>query len=708
MNKFIAAIVALVILLAAIVVLAPSLIPAKSYKGAIEKAASNALGRSVTMSDDVSFKIFPRTAFSVTDLKIANAEGFEGDHLASVAKADIGVGLLPLLSGGTVRIEKFILIEPNLNFQKAANGDANWTLTSESASNENDSDQRSDQGSAGPGDISLGDVRITNGRAVFADASADKTYTAEDINVSVKLRSLKEPLEVKGDLTFQGAPATIDLILTTLADISANEPANMKLEARLGSANVGADLTLTGGETLSYNGPISINAPDLPAFAAIFDVALEAAPGFDNLSANGDASGTATGISLKSATINFDKIDASGDLFLNWAGSKPKATGSLNVGSLDLRPYMPAPAETSGGFPAWSEAKIDFSSLKNLDADLNIRANEVFLNDIRAGESQMRVTIDRARLVAEIPRLSLYGGGGSGRLVVNARRATPSFAGNFNTTSVQAEPFAADVLKNDRLLGLGGLRFDFTASGSSQAAIMSSLGGKGGFDLSDGAIKGVNLANMARTVAGLQEGGGLTNPAAIAGAISQARQPGEQTDFSKFLSQFVITNGVATAPTISLEGPFLTMSGNGTVNLAAQTIDIRLAPKATTTADGQGGRTVAIPIKVGGTFAQPSISVDVESLIRGRAEDAVKGVLGNVLGGGENGDENEGGARSILKGILGGGEKDNSGAESSGAQTDDTASTEDAVESLASEALGSLFGSRKKKTDADDKNDDGE
>lgn len=706
MKKFIAALFALVVVLAAIIVLAPNLIPARSYKPTIESAASKALGRTVTFGDQISFKIFPRTAFSVEDLTIANADGFDGDHLAKVAKADIGINLVSFLSSRTVKIEKFILIEPDLNFQKKADGSANWTLKNQPPVQ----DDNNPSDASIPGDISLGDVRITSGRAIFSDAEAAKTYTAENINVAVKLHSMAEPLEVKGDLVFQGAPTTVDLIVTTLADISAKKPANMKLDARIGDAAIGADLSLAGGETLAYKGPVKIAAPDLPALAALFDVALEAAPGFDKLSASGQANGTQNTIALNGATINFDEIDATGDFALNWGGSKPKATGTLNVGALDLRPYMPPPAEMAAEFPAWSDARIDFSSLKNLDADLNIRATQVFLNDIKVGESQMRVTIENARMVAEIPRLSLYGGGGSGRLVVNARGATPSFAGNFNTTSVQAEPFAVDVLKNDRLLGVGGLRFEFAAAGVSQAAIMGSLDGKGGFDLNDGALKGVNLANMARAVSTLQEGG-LTNPGAIAGAVAQARQPGEQTDFSKFLAQFVIADGVVTAPTISLDGPFVTMTGNGTVNLAAQTLDIRLAPKATTTADGSGGRTIAVPVKVGGTFAQPTIGVDVESLVRGRAEDAVRGVLGGVLGGADN-DGEEDGARSLLKGFLGGKKDNTDESTSTGAQTDTQADNQaddptDAIEDLASEALGGLFGSRKKKDTSQTDSDDG-
>jgi len=184
-----------------------------------------------------------------------------------------------------------------------------------------------------------------------------------------------------------------------------------------------------------------------------------------------------------------------------------------------------------------------------------------------------------------------------------------------------------DLLKHDNLLGLGSFKFDFTASGASQAAIMSSMDGSGGFDLADGALKGVNIVKIARAVAEFQDG---FNPAALQNAVAAARGPDEMTDFSEFLSNFTINNGLVNAPVISLSGPYLTMTGKGTVNLPNQTIDLRLAPRATTTSDGEGGRIIAVPIKIGGSFANPTIGVDAESLVRSSAEKGLRGLVEQI------------------------------------------------------------------------------
>ncbi len=696
MNRIVFILIALAALLLAVLLFLPGLIPVAAFKGRIETQASQALGREVTIGDNLSFRIFPRTAFHVEDLVIANAEGFEGDYLARVEEADIGVKLIPLLSQ-SVEIDRFVLTRPDIRLARAADGAVNWNL----ASAENAPAETQPEDSAGGGqlrDLKLGDVRIVDGAARYADAAGGASYAMENIDLSVVLKSLSEPLEANGTLQFQGEPAKIDMVLTSLADIMAKRPGNLKLNLDIGEASAGADLEIATADGIRYSGPATLDAPDLPAFAALVGTELADAPGFDNLSVKGDIDGSDTQMRLDNTAITFDEIEAQGALAIDWSGARPKASGVLSTDQLDLRPYMPPPAESPEGFPKWSEASMDFASLNNIDADFDISTNQILINDLEFGESRIKLTIDRGRMTAQIPELSMYGGQGSGRLVVNAQGATPSFAGNFDVGSVRAQPFATDLMKTDNLLGLGSFKLNFTASGASQAAIMRTIDGSGGFDLADGAIKGVNIAALVRAAGELTEG---FNLAALQSAVSQARGPAEQTDFSEFLSDFSITDGLINAPTISLEGPYLTMSGTGTVNLAEQTINISLSPRATTTIDGQGGRAFQAPVKIGGTFSKPSIGIDAQALAKKGFQRTLENVLSRDKGGqegeGEEGAEGEEAeqdpARQILEGIIGGQKKKN-GEDPAG---EEEASAESSPEgALINEGLNAIFRNRQK------------
>ncbi|MEM6414445.1 MAG: AsmA family protein [Pseudomonadota bacterium] len=636
MARFLAAVVALIGLVLLIAILAPMVVPIDAYKPALETQASEAAGRPIRFGNDIKIRFLPTTAFSISDIMVENAEGFDGGPLLSAKKAEIGVKAFPLLAR-RVEIQKFVIEEPKINLQRRADGIANWASTTNNGTpsndNTNSSDSPASEASGTNGDIvsdvRLGDVRIVNGSARYSDAIAGSEFNVEQINLDLKLERFSEPLEANGTMLFQGAPTRLSLILTTIDALRKSEPADLKLEAELDNASLGADLSVTMADALKYSGPISFDAPDLKRLAGLMGTEMQDAPGFDSFSAKGKVDGNETTIRLQQAEIKFDAIEAAGDLNLDWAGEKPKATGALSSPSLDLRPYLPAPEENPEGFPAWSEEKLDLASLRNIDADIDLSAKEILLNDISTDEARLKLVIQNGRLSADIPQLQVYGGGGSGRLVVNARKNIPSFAGYFDFRSVQAQPFSRDFLKHDKLLGLGAMRFEFSASGVSQAAIMRSLDGKGGFDLSDGAIKGFNIVKLVNAARTVYEGGG--NPAALSSAINEARRPAEQTDFSKFLSNFTINNGAVSAPTISMEGPFFEMSGRGNVNLPGQEIAINLAPVVATSLDRQKQR-FSVPVKVGGTFSSPTVAVDYESLLRGEIENRGRKLLDRVLG----------------------------------------------------------------------------
>jgi AsmA protein len=138
------------------------------------------------------------------------------------------------------------------------------------------------------------------------------------------------------------------------------------------------------------------------------------------------------------------------------------------------------------------------------------------------------------------------------------------------------------------------------------------------------------------------------------------------------------------------------MNGTGSINLAAQTIDLRLSPRGTTTLDGQGGRAITVPIRVGGTFSKPTIGIDAESLARTGLQQTLQNVISGAgkKDGEEGATETKDPARSLLEGVLGGKPKP---AEDTGEPKpeDDQSSKASTEETLIKEGLNSLFGRKK-------------
>ena len=50
-------------------------------------------------------------------------------------------------------------------------------------------------------------------------------------------------------------------------------------------------------------------------------------------------------VALTDTTIGLDEIQATGELVADLSGAVPKLTGNLDLGAVDLDPYLPPPAE---------------------------------------------------------------------------------------------------------------------------------------------------------------------------------------------------------------------------------------------------------------------------------------------------------------------------------------------------------------------------
>ena len=145
-----------------------------------------------------------------------------------------------------------------------------------------------------------------------------------------------------------------------------------------------------------------------------------------------------------------------------------------------------------------------------------------------------------------------------------------------------------DAADFDQLEGKGDLNISVTGAGSSQAAIVRSLGGSGGFVFRDGAIKGFNLAAMLRKV----ETAFLNSGASVA----------QQTDFSELSGTFKISKGIVSNSDLFMASPLFRVTGKGTADMPKRTVDYRVNPKAVADARGQGGDTaitgIAAPVLI--------------------------------------------------------------------------------------------------------------
>jgi AsmA protein len=212
----------------------------------------------------------------------------------------------------------------------------------------------------------------------------------------------------------------------------------------------------------------------------------------------------------------------------------------------------------------------------------------------------VKVTIDRARAVFDIGRVQAYGGKIAGQFVVNGRKGL-SVGGNLSFAGMELQPLLSDFGGYKRLVGAGDLRLKFLGSGGSVDAIMQGLEGEGSLALGQGEIIGLDIGGMLRTL--------------DTGFVGE----GQRTVFDSLNASFSIAGGVLQNDDLVMQAPFATVTGAGKLGLGARTINYRLRAEA-----ALGDKTLTAPILIKGPWADPKISLDIESLAKEKLEEEAK------------------------------------------------------------------------------------
>ena len=228
--------------------------------------------------------------------------------------------------------------------------------------------------------------------------------------------------------------------------------------------------------------------------------------------------------------------------------------------------------------------------------------------------------------------LGAYDGQANGDLIVDASASTPAFALSADLAGVRALPLLRSVADFDKLDGKLQAKLAVRSSGASQRAIMSNLDGTVFEVFRDGEIRGLNVAQMIRSL--------------TSGTLSGWQENKQQaTDLTQLSASFRIELGKATTSDINLVGPLVRVTGGGTVDLGEKSLALRVEPKLVMTTEGQGRATdpvgLGIPVAIDGPWDEPRIYPDIAGILDNpdaayaRLKDMGKGLFGpnGALGG---------------------------------------------------------------------------
>ena len=635
----------ILILLIALIVAAPFLIPTDAIFNKVSEQVEQTTGRSLTIQGDKSLSVFPSLKLELNDVHFANMQTGSRPDMASMQQLAIHIPWFSLF-GGEFKLEKFVINEPNILLETDKSGKANWQLFDAVAKQPEASPQNSEAVKLPDSfDIELGEVAIYGGSFTYLDGKTGAQQQISDLDLAILLPSLRKELEIKGAITYMQERFELDVKVDTPAKAIEGNTFNVTkaLSSRLVDVDFKGSIAKQGQD---IQGQLSLSGDSVKNIANWQGIELNAKENaFNAFNVKGKMRLQGEKFTLTELLATLDALQIKGSSNIN-LGQRLTVNADIDLGMLDLNPYLPeAVAQADTPKPksddptqpiVWDDTKMDLSGLNALDANIVIRSSGLKANEIKLGANQFTVNLKNAVANLTLDKFAAYEGNGKGKVRINAQQTPYKIATNFALDAIDAQPLLTDAAGFDKLMGKGSLNWDLTTSGDSQKSFISALQGKLAFEFADGAVKGANIAEMVRKGKELIKG----NIGAVSEGLDTGFDNSEQTDFSALTGSFNFSNGIGKNTDLSMLSPLIRISGEGDVDLPMTTVNYRLVTGIVDSLEGQGttddSTGFKIPIRIEGPFHDVGISLDVskaaEDEVKEKAKDKIKDKLKGLFG----------------------------------------------------------------------------
>lgn len=529
---------------------------------AVEAAVRDTTGRTVSFSGRPRITLWPEGEVALDNVVVPGPAPAHAPF-AAIGTLRLKANAWPLLLG-RLEIQSIILDKPVIDLNVDREGNLNFLDTATKDAS---------------GETRRLPLFIRDGVVRFRDDRTGASFEATDADLTVGMPG--KPLDVKGYLTWKERRIEITTYVRAPERLATDgSPADLTIEAPELVAAFSGRAVLKNG--LSLAGQIEAKTPSLDRLAAWSGFALEGVGGFADMTLTAALDLSGLNLQVKDARIGLNGMQGEGEVSLMLGGPKPKVGAKVKLDRLNLNPYA-RPSENFALREGWRDRRIDFTGLSAVDGVLDIETSEVTYGSLRTGPVAIKAKLAEGRLDAQLDGLSLYGGRGRGRLLLDGSTKTPEIRGALEADGVSVRGLLGDFAGFSSLSGAGKLSLSLSAKGSSQLELISTLTGSARIEAANGAFADVDLRRIAQDAAGAPVGGWQADPA-------------KQTPFSTFTASFALTDGIAEVQALGLVGGDFAANAAGSIDVLRQ----RLELDATVTANGQQSR-----IAVRGLWTDP-------------------------------------------------------------------------------------------------------
>ncbi|PQJ59127.1 cell envelope biogenesis protein AsmA [Vibrio jasicida] len=663
MKKLLLIIAIPVVAILAVVLALIIFVNPNQFKPLIVEQAQKQTGLELVIEGDISWQFFPSIGFELGRTELRNPQGFSQPNLFKVDTVGVDVSVTPLLSK-QLEIGNVTLDGAEFYLETLKDGSKNidaltkaQTQQAEQTTDTTTKPESETQGSGSDWTINLAGVTISNGYVEIQDKQTDShiklsdislnlsqfafdNWTTADFGVKGEMNEQKFTAQGKADFklakglasyalkdinfdaTYADATNKIDSATIGL-DTFEFDKANNLSYALKGEAG-GMKLDMKGGGELNVDKAISkVQLNKLTLNSTFEGDALPQSPMKVDMASDLSFDLTKSHLSfvLEKLTANAIALDGKADVTL---GDIPKVRFAVHSPNIDLDEFLglnnQAPAgdkPASGGSkaPAGPEVEPDLSALKTLDVKGDITIDKFKAANAKMEAVKASFSINRGVFDLNSFTSKLYQGTISATAKLDARKSPATYTAKKSIKGIHVQPLLIDVANNDMLEGTGNIDVNVKGSSLTPTGIKKNLVGTIAINFTDGAVNGINVAQLIRE-----------NYARFKGQSLDGTDEVKKTDFSAMTATLKLNKGVVSTDNMKAQSPLLRVRGKGKANYLNETVDFTISTSVVGSLEGQGGKNIdelkdiTIPINVSGKWAEPKFKLVFDDVLKQKAQ----------------------------------------------------------------------------------------
>ncbi len=667
-----------VVAIIAVVLALVLLVNPNQFKPLIVEQAKQQTGLDLVIEGDINWQFFPSLGFTLGKTELKNPQGFSQPDLFKVDQVGIDVSVMPLFSqqldignitldGAEFYIETRKDGVKNLDAltQNQSKAAQDSSTTTESQSKTSSSETTSSDSAASAWSINLAGVSITNALLDIQDDKAGTHTKLYDVSLTLTEFALdawsKADFALKGetnqqkfaaqgtaelklatgfsdyalrnvkfDASYSDATNKIDAASIELATFEFDKPNTLKYAVKGKAADLALDVK--GGAELTVDKAISqVSMQQLTLDATFEGAALPQSPMNVDMASDLEFNLTKNHLSFVLEKLTANALEFDGKLDVTLADI-PQIAFNLHSPNIDLDEFLGLNAkadETSKAAPSEAskqtgsentavkatEQEPDLSALQGLDVTGAITIDKFKAANARMQNVQAKFSVDRGLVTLSSFSSNLYDGSIKATATLDARHSPATYSAKKSITGVKVLPLLTDVAQMDKLEGTGNIDVNVTGKGLAPTAMKKNLAGTIKINFADGAVNGINVAQLIRETY-----------AKIKGQKLEGQDNVKKTDFSAMTATLNLKNGVVTTDNLHAQSPLLRIRGKGDANYINETVDFTISTSIVGSLEGQGGKDIdelkdlTIPVNVSGAWSNPKFKVVLDDVLKQKAQ----------------------------------------------------------------------------------------